>query len=472
MPEPIDVRAEFDTFFKSAYPWLASQLRAITGDAEAAHRAVDEAFVRCWRSWASVRRTADPTGWVRWTALRVAASTRRELPFRRRAPEPSAVTADSEEAVVLDALHRLPASQRRAIVLHYMGEVTVAELARRSGSTPDAVEGLLDTGFDALVGLLTWPDAEEDDGSIDPRYDWTAEALGDTATRLAADVAVPSPAVVLQRAAVLRWARRAVPVAVSAACVSSVVVLAAQLNPGGGAAAPRTPYTYSVAGPEPYTATQPYGTDAVVGEPATAAPEVPLGTSIVSIARSTPLADFGISVPASSPTGNPPVAGAVGASGSSGSAGTAVAGGSGGSGGGAATPPAGGSGTVPPASGAPGTVPPATVPASTVPPTTTPPTTPPPTTAPTTTTTPPPTTPPPTTTTTTAPPTTTPPPRTTTTEPPTTTTAAPAVTTKATTTDPAPVEPTTTGAAATTTTTTKPVPTTAADPTTAAAAGS
>ncbi len=465
MPEPTDVRAEFDAFFESAYPWLSSQLRAITGDADTARWAVDEAFVRCWQSWASVRRTADPMGWVRWTALRVAAGTRRELPFRRRTPEPSAITEESEEAVVLDALHRLPASQRRAIVLHYMGDVTVAELARRSGTTPGAVEWLLDTAFDSLVGPLTWPDepgSDETSGdeSFDPRYDWTAEALGDMATRLAADVTVPAPATVLQRAAMLRWARRALPVAVSAACVSGVVVLAAQLNPGG-ATGPSTPYTYAVAGPAPYEAAPPDGGEPVVGGPAAAARDVPLGTSIVSVARTTPLADFGVSAPASPQAGSSRAAGGGGATGASGGgspagpAGSAGTTASGGSGGGAATPPAA-SGTVPPASGAPGTVPPGPVPPTTVPPTTTPttttPTTPP-TTAPTTT----PTSTTPTTTPTTAP-----------TTQPTTTTAAPAATTtqatttRATTTKPTPAEPTTTEAA---TTTTKPAPTPPPDPT-------
>ena len=298
----MDVRAEFEEFFHAAYPWLVSQLHAITGDRESARWAVDTAFDGCWRSWALVRGLTDPQTWVRWAALRAAAQGRREIPFRRRPVTEPPIPADTDEGVVLAALQQLPRSQRRVVVLHYMGDVPVEELARRGATTADAVDRLLDTGFDSLVELLGWP-VEEPDAEADPRYDWTAEALSDTAMRLAADVTVPDPSSVLQRAATRRWVKRAAPIAVSAACMTGVVVLAAQLNPAG-AGAPRTATSY-VAEPSSgsgggYTEVRvPPVTDGhAAGGGGVRAPGPYLGTRIRPVVQSTVLEDFGVSAPA------------------------------------------------------------------------------------------------------------------------------------------------------------------------------
>src|SRR5258706_6670693 len=119
---------------------------------------------------------------------------------------------------------------------------------------------------------------------------------------LAADVTVPDPSSVLQRAAVLRWAKRAAPIAVSAACVSSIVALAAQLTPGG-TDSPRTPTIYVA---EPSAGDQGGGYNEVGVPPVVdgrgaaggvASPLPYLGIKIPPVAQSTSLEHFRRSAP-------------------------------------------------------------------------------------------------------------------------------------------------------------------------------
>lgn len=236
------LRDEFSTFHGLAYPQLAAQTLAITADAEITRTATDTTLARVWRSWPSVRRTSDLLVRVRWTAVLVAAERESTAPSRADHTIQAALgqlTGEIEvtdDTVVLAALQRLPRVQRRALVLHYMGGVSVRHLAALSGSSAEHVELLLDDGFRALAGSLEWsapddPDAERTgaDGP-DLSFDWVAEALADTAARLPGQIPTPLPTGLLRNAAVVRWSIRAIPVAAAAAC-AAVIAAVAQPSP-------------------------------------------------------------------------------------------------------------------------------------------------------------------------------------------------------------------------------------------------
>ena len=227
------LRDEFSTFHASAYPQLAAQTLAITGDAGITRAAAAATLMRVWRSWPSLRGTADVLVRARWTAVLVAAERESTTPVRPQqagdAVQEITGAAVAADTVVVAALQRLPRVQRRALVLHYMGGVSVRHLSELSGSSAEHIELLLDDGFTALAGSLVWSaadDEHEDLDGPDMSFDWVSEALADTAARLPAQIPAPPPTVLLRNAAVVRWSVRAIPVAGVAACAAVVAAVA------------------------------------------------------------------------------------------------------------------------------------------------------------------------------------------------------------------------------------------------------
>jgi len=424
-------RGEFSAFYATAYPELMAQSVAITGDAVLAEAVTKDALMRAWSAWPALSRAADPLPAVRWRAVQIAAERAKSTKPGPRSADAAAVDAEADEsAVLVTALQRIPFGQRWPLVLHYMGDVAVTDLARLSGRSAERIEGLLDDGFIALAATLSW----DDDATIDPdeveehRLDWTADALADAAAALPADVTSPSPAAMLRRVALRRWSRRAAPVAAVAASVAAVGAAAVGLagNAERSGAGDRPSLYYQNANTPPPDPALPSAYD--LGTPSiVAAPPAPL--KLRSAALSSLIDPSGGSGGGSASVGASSGGGSGGgfgggfggaSSGGGSGGGGASGGGSGGGGSTAASAGTGTSGGTGSSGSGGGSAGPVTSPST--PPSTTPTTTPPPTTTIPPTTTPPPTTVPPTTTTE-PPPTTTDPPETTT--PVTTTTVPP-----------------------------------------------
>jgi RNA polymerase sigma-70 factor, ECF subfamily len=243
-------RDEFSAFHALAYPELAAQTLAITGDARITRAATATTLSRVWRSWPSVRKTADVLVRARWTAVLVAAERESTTPPAAGATVEAAVeeltgaAAATADTVVVAALQRLPRVQRRALVLHYMSGVSVRQLSELSGSSAEHIELLLDDGFTALADSLEWS-GSDDVGSgaangPDLSFDWASEALTDAAARLPEQIPAPPPTVLLRNATAVRWSVRAIPVAAAAAC-AAVIAAVAQPEPP----APHMPAAYA-----------------------------------------------------------------------------------------------------------------------------------------------------------------------------------------------------------------------------------
>ena len=218
-------RGEFSAFYATAYPELLAQSVAITGDAVLAEAVTKDALMRAWSAWPALSGTADPLPPVRWRAVQIAAERAKGTKGDPKSADIAAPDAEADEsAILVTALQRIPFGQRWPLVLHYMADVAVTDLARLSGRSAERIEVLLDDGFIALAAALSW----DDDATIDPdeveerRLDWTADALADAAAALPADITSPSPAAMLRRMALSRWSRRVAPVAAVAASVAAV----------------------------------------------------------------------------------------------------------------------------------------------------------------------------------------------------------------------------------------------------------
>ncbi len=151
---------EFDEFYAAGLRRVTGQVYAMIGDLDEAQECVQEAFARAWAVRGTLDRANHPEAWVRTTAYRMAVSRWRRVrlsrrdPDRARAPQVNAPAPDPSHVVLVDALRRLPESQRRALVLHHLVDLPVAEVARETGVAEGTVKARLSRGRAALAELL------------------------------------------------------------------------------------------------------------------------------------------------------------------------------------------------------------------------------------------------------------------------------------------------------------------------------
>ena len=154
-------QTEFDAFYAGSYSRLVHPLQAMVGAREAAADCVQEAFARAWSRRHSLDSTQPPEAWVRTVAYRLAVSRWRRAVRGRRDPDRALHRGDSaappspDRVALVAALQQLPADQRRALVLHHLCDLSVAEVAAEVGAPAGTVKARLSRGRTALHALLT-----------------------------------------------------------------------------------------------------------------------------------------------------------------------------------------------------------------------------------------------------------------------------------------------------------------------------
>lgn len=150
----------FDELYAAHYGDLTVQLYAYFGDRQEAQDVVQEAFCRAYARWRTISRYDDPVSWLRRVAWNLALSkwrrTRTALAFAlRQHPAETAVAGPTPERVALiDALATLPPVHRRAMVLRYLADLTIAEIAEREGVPEGTVKSWLHRARTALAERL------------------------------------------------------------------------------------------------------------------------------------------------------------------------------------------------------------------------------------------------------------------------------------------------------------------------------
>src|SRR5262249_53336796 len=148
----------FEAFYAAQFPRLTSQLCAYLGDLAEAQDVVQEAFTRAWPRWETISRYGARAGWVRRVAWTLATSRWRRVRTAARfaaqqrqqvVPDPSPDWVD-----VTKALATLPQHHRRAVVLHYLAGLSVAEIAFECQVAQNTIKAWLYRGRAALSGTL------------------------------------------------------------------------------------------------------------------------------------------------------------------------------------------------------------------------------------------------------------------------------------------------------------------------------
>jgi RNA polymerase sigma-70 factor, ECF subfamily len=150
----------FDDFYAASMQRVVGHLHAMTGSRAEAEDAVQEAYARAWARWGRLSRYHDPEAWVRTVAYRVFVSAWRKAASRmnahtRHGPPARDSGVSPDYVAIIEALRKIPASQRQVIVLHHLVGRSVDEIAHEAHLPAGTVKARLSRGRRALAELLS-----------------------------------------------------------------------------------------------------------------------------------------------------------------------------------------------------------------------------------------------------------------------------------------------------------------------------
>ncbi len=154
---------EFAWFFRTEYESVVRTMYLIVHDREQARDIAQDAFVQLFTRWGRISQYERPEAWVRRVGIRMAVRAIKRERLRPRlereldvASLPKPVDVD-----VLQAVRRLPAAQRAAVVLFYFEDRPVSEVAQILACPQVTAKVYLHRARKRLAALLGERETEE-----------------------------------------------------------------------------------------------------------------------------------------------------------------------------------------------------------------------------------------------------------------------------------------------------------------------
>ena len=150
---------DFEDFYAAAFDRLVGQLFLVTGDLHDAEDVVQEALTRAAVRWPRLRDYHSPEAWARRVAMNLASDgfrrARRRLAVTvRLRPDIDPRSTPVEEPALTDALRALPLTQRKVVVLHYLLDLPVDQVAAELAVPVGTVKSRLARARAALAARL------------------------------------------------------------------------------------------------------------------------------------------------------------------------------------------------------------------------------------------------------------------------------------------------------------------------------
>jgi RNA polymerase sigma-70 factor, ECF subfamily len=155
--------AEFAWFFRTEYEAVVRTLYLIVHDREQARDIAQDAFVQLFTRWRRISQYERPEAWVRRVGIRMAVRAVKRERLRPRLERELTVASPPTplDVDVLQAVGRLPAKQRAAVVLFYFEDRPIAEVAEIIGCPGVTAKVYLHRARKQLAGLLGEKQTEE-----------------------------------------------------------------------------------------------------------------------------------------------------------------------------------------------------------------------------------------------------------------------------------------------------------------------
>jgi RNA polymerase sigma-70 factor, ECF subfamily len=139
---------DFDEWYAAVRPRMVAALSGWCGDPGIASDAIDEAFVRAVERWTKVSTSPSPEGWVWRTATNVVRRRMRRQQIekrllRRNTDHRGHDGPGPRDEDLIEALQGLTERQRTVVVLHYIADRPIAEIATVLDVTPGTITATL-----------------------------------------------------------------------------------------------------------------------------------------------------------------------------------------------------------------------------------------------------------------------------------------------------------------------------------------
>jgi len=149
----------FDAFYAASYRRVVGQVFALLGDLHEAEDVTQDAFAKASFHWSRIAAYDQPEAWVRRVAFNEAYnSTRRARRWlgalARHGPPPDVPAASADRLDLHQALRRLSQRHREVLVLHYVAELSVEEMATQLRLPVGTVKSRLNRARNALATEL------------------------------------------------------------------------------------------------------------------------------------------------------------------------------------------------------------------------------------------------------------------------------------------------------------------------------
>ena len=148
---------QFEAFFRSEYRGVLSILIGLVGRHSVAEELTQEAFLRAHRNWPKLSAHPNPEAWIRRVAINLSNSWMRRRGAEARAllrlsgPHRDAIVLPESAADWWEGIRRLPARQAQCVLLFYVEDRSVDDIAEILGLASGTVKAHLFHGRKALA---------------------------------------------------------------------------------------------------------------------------------------------------------------------------------------------------------------------------------------------------------------------------------------------------------------------------------
>lgn len=150
---------DFDAFYRDTVRRVIHLVYASTGDLTVAQDSTQEAYSRAWQQWSTVSGYDDPLAWVRTVARRLAISAWRRQQSQERAYLRHGAATDTgppteDRVAVVAALRTLSEPVREAVTMHYIGDLSIDQIAHETDTPAGTIKARLHRGRAQLAQAL------------------------------------------------------------------------------------------------------------------------------------------------------------------------------------------------------------------------------------------------------------------------------------------------------------------------------